>query len=455
MKKILGYSFLIILFTLVTGHGQAALPAVDSSGKTLPTLAPMLEKATPAVVNIATRGRVRIRENPLLNDPFFRRFFDLPQQPRERITQSLGSGVVVDAGKGYILTNNHVIDKAEEIEVTLRDGRKKKAKLVGSDPATDIAVIQVKPDGLTALPFANSDQLRVGDFVVAIGNPFGLGQTVTSGIVSALGRTGLGIEGYEDFIQTDASINPGNSGGALVNLRGELVGINTAIFSQSGGNIGIGFAIPINMAHEVMQQLIKHGRVERGVLGVQVQDLTPELAQAFSIPEQRGVVISAVVPGSAAEKAGLKTGDIIIAINGRAVDDSADVRNTIGLIRVGSRVELKILRDGKERIIRATIGEERHAEIRGDELHPYLAGAILGNIGENSPLYERVKGVVVVDISPGSRAWRAGLRKGDVITSANRRPVANLKQLRKAVKNKDSLLLNIQRGNMALFLLLR
>ncbi len=455
MKKILGSSFFVILFALVAGYGHAALPAVDSSGKALPTLAPMLEKATPAVVNIATRGRVRIRENPLLNDPFFRRFFDLPQQPRERITQSLGSGVVVDAGKGYILTNNHVIDKAEEIEVTLRDGRKKKAKLVGSDPATDIAVIRVKPDGLTALPFANSDQLRVGDFVVAIGNPFGLGQTVTSGIVSALGRAGLGIEGYEDFIQTDASINPGNSGGALVNLRGELVGINTAIFSQSGGNIGIGFAIPINMAHEVMLQLIEHGRVERGVLGVQVQDLTPELAQAFSIPEQRGVVISAVVPGSAAEKAGLKTGDIIIAINGRAVDDSMDVRNTIGLIRVGSRVELKILRDGKERIIRATIGEERHAEIKGDELHPYLAGAILGNIGENSPLYERVKGVVVVDISPGSRAWQAGLRKGDVITSANRRPVANLKQLRKAVKNKDSLLLNIQRGNVALFLLLR
>ncbi len=455
MKKILNYSFFLALSLLAAGHAYASLPAVDGSGKSLPTLAPMLEKATPAVVNIATRGRVRIRDNPLFNDPFFRRFFDLPQQPREQITQSLGSGVVVDAEKGYILTNNHVIDKAEEIEVTLRDGRKHKAKLVGSDPATDIAVIQVKPDRLTALPLTDSDKLRVGDFVVAIGNPFGLGQTVTSGIVSALGRTGLGIEGYEDFIQTDASINPGNSGGALVNLRGELVGINTAIFSQSGGNIGIGFAIPINMAHEVMEQLIAHGRVERGVLGVQVQDLTPELAQAFSIPEQRGVVISAVVPGSAAEKAGLKTGDIIIAINGRAVDDSADVRNTIGLIRVGSRVELKILRDGKERIIQATIGEEQHAEVRGENLHPYLAGAILGDIGENSPLYERIKGVVVVDVAPGSRAWQAGLRKGDVITSANRRPISNLKQLRKIVKGKDALLLNIQRGNMALFLLLR
>ncbi len=456
MVKLIKNSGLIFFFLwMVAGYGHAALPVADGNGQNLPTLAPMLEKATPAVVNIATRGRVRIRENPLFNDPFFRRFFDLPQQPRERITQSLGSGVVVDADKGYILTNNHVIDKAEEIEVTLRDGRKLKAKLVGSDAATDVAVIQVKPERLTELPLSDSDKLRVGDFVIAIGSPFGLGQTVTSGIVSALGRAGLGIEGYEDFIQTDASINPGNSGGALVNLRGELVGINTAIFSQSGGNIGIGFAIPINMAHEVMAQLITHGRVERGVLGVQVQDLTPELAQAFAIPEQRGVVISAVVPGSAAEKAGLKTGDIIIAINGRAVDDSMDVRNTIGLIRVGSHVELKVLRDGKERVIRATISEEQHAELEGEKLHPYLEGAVLGDIGENSPLYERVKGVVVVDVAPGSRAWRAGLRKGDVITSANRRPVGSLKQLRKAVDRKGSLLLNVQRGNVALFLLLR
>ncbi|HFC53971.1 MAG TPA: DegQ family serine endoprotease [Gammaproteobacteria bacterium] len=455
MKKIPGCTFILALFMLVAGEALAALPAVDSGGTALPTLAPMLEKATPAVVNIATRGRVRVRENPLFNDPFFRHFFDLPQRPRERLTQSLGSGVVVDAGKGYILTNNHVIEKADEIEVTLRDGRKLKAELVGSDPATDIAVIKVKRDGLTALPLADSDRLRVGDFVVAIGNPFGLGQTVTSGIVSALGRTGLGIEGYEDFIQTDASINPGNSGGALVNLRGELVGINTAIFSQSGGNIGIGFAIPINMAREVMQQLIEHGRVERGVLGVQVQDLTPELARAFAIPNRRGVVISAVVPGSAAEKAGLKTGDIIVAVNGRPVEDSADVRNRIGLIRVGSRVELKILRDGKERIVHATIGEEQHAEMRGEELHPYLEGAVLGEIGENSPLYERVKGVVVTDVDPGSRAWQAGLRKGDVITSANRRPVGSLKQLRKAIKGQDTLLLNVQRGNSALFLLLR
>ncbi len=455
MKKKLVHSLFMIFSMWMVAYAHATLPVADETGKSLPTLAPMLERATPAVVNIATRGRVRIQENPLFNDPFFRHFFDLPRQPRERITQSLGSGVIVDAEKGYILTNNHVIDKAEEIEVTLLDGRKLKAKIVGTDPATDVAVIQVKAKNISALPLADSDRLRVGDFVVAIGNPFGLGQTVTSGIISALGRTGLGIEGYEDFIQTDASINPGNSGGALVNLRGELVGINTAIFSQSGGNIGIGFAIPINMAHEVMQQLIAHGRVERGMLGVQVQDLTPELAQAFDIPNRKGVVISAVIPGSAAEKAGLKPGDIIVAINGRPVEDSADVRNTIGLIRVGSGVKLTILRDGKERIIHATIGEEQRAEMAGEKIHPYLKGAVLGEIGENSPLYERIKGVVVVDVAPGSRAWRAGLRKGDVILSANRRPVSNLRQLRKAVKGKERLLLNIQRGNAALFLLLR
>ncbi len=455
IKKKYHFLLLLILSAWFGATAHAAFPVADETGQRLPTLAPMLERTTPAVVNIATLGRVRIRENPLFNDPFFRHFFDLPRRPRERITQSLGSGVIVDAKKGYILTNNHVIDKAEEIEVTLLDGRKLTAKVVGTDPATDVAVIQVKAENLTAIPLADSDRLRVGDFVVAIGNPFGLGQTVTSGIISALGRTGLGIEGYEDFIQTDASINPGNSGGALVNLRGELVGINTAIFSQSGGNIGIGFAIPINMAHEVMQQLITHGRVERGMLGVQVQDLTPELAQAFDIPNRKGVVITAVIPGSAAEKAGLKPGDIIVAINDRPVEDSADVRNTIGLIRVGSRVKLTILRDGKERTIHATIGEEQRSEIAGEEIHPYLKGAVLGEIGENSPLYERVKGVVVVDVAPGSRAWRAGLRKGDVILSANRRPVSNLKQLRKAVKGKKALLLNIQRGNAALFLLLR
>ena len=265
---------------------QAALPvAVD--GAPLPSLAPMLDRVTPAVVNIAAKSFVTVQQSPLLNDPFFRRFFRLPNQQRERATQSLGSGVIVDAEAGLILTNHHVIHNADEIAVTLRDGQQLKAELLGADSATDIAVIKVDGKGLSALPMSDSDELRVGDFVVAIGNPFGLGQTVTSGIVSALGRRGLGIEGYEDFIQTDASINVGNSGGALVNLRGELVGINTAIFAPNGCSVGIGFAIPTNLARDVMSQLVAHGRVSRGLFGVATQDLTLELAEAFGLPETK------------------------------------------------------------------------------------------------------------------------------------------------------------------------
>jgi S1-C subfamily serine protease len=266
---------------------RAALPA-SVDGQPLPTLAPMLEQATLAVVNIATESRVALRRNPLLDDPFFRHFFNIPDQPRARKAQSVGSGVVVDARRGYVITNHHVIDGAEKITVTLSNGRQLAAKVIGSDSESDVAVIQIPGDKLTALPLADSQRLRVGDFVVAIGNPFGLGQTVTSGIVSALGRTGLGIQGYEDFIQTDASINPGNSGGALVNLRGELVGVNTAIIAPGGGNVGIGFAIPSNMVSRLMNQIIAHGSVRRGQLGVSVQDLTPELAQAFNIPGQSG-----------------------------------------------------------------------------------------------------------------------------------------------------------------------
>ncbi|MBD3670046.1 MAG: trypsin-like peptidase domain-containing protein, partial [Gammaproteobacteria bacterium] len=277
-KRIVSLSLVLLLGLLGMQPALAALPLTDSQGQELPTLAPMLEQATPSVVNINTRSKVRVQNNPLLDDPFFRHFFNVPEQPRERSAQSLGSGVIIDADKGYIVTNNHVIDKADEIQVTLRDGRTYDAELVGTDPETDVAVIRIEADNLNAVPMADSDTLRVGDFVVAIGNPFGLGQTVTSGIVSALGRSGLGIEGYEDFIQTDASINPGNSGGALVNLKGELIGINTAIFSQSGGNIGIGFAIPVNMARDVVDQLVRHGEVRRGILGVQAQDLTPQLA---------------------------------------------------------------------------------------------------------------------------------------------------------------------------------
>ena len=299
---------------------SAALPLDWFANESkMPTLAPMLDQSKPAVVNIATRSHVPVQYNPLLNDPFFRRFFNIPQQqqPQKRTTQSLGSGVIFDAKQGLVLTNNHVIQRADEITVSLTDGRSFQAELVGSDPETDVALIKIPAEQLTALPLADSDQLRVGDFVVAIGNPFGLGQTVTSGIVSALGRSGLGIEGYENFIQTDASINPGNSGGALVNLRGELVGINTAIFSpnQRVGNIGIGFAIPSNMVRQISDQLIKYGEVKRAYLGVQMQDITPDLAKAFNLDSNNGAVVTRVQKGSAADDAGVKVGDIITAVD--------------------------------------------------------------------------------------------------------------------------------------------
>ena len=457
MLRILLVSFALQLVTLtpLTSIAEAGLPLIDSQGKELPTLAPMLEKSLPAVVNIATSGKVRIRQNPLMDDPFFRHFFDIPEQPRERKTESLGSGVIVDAKKGYIMTNNHVIDKADEIDVTLSDGRSFKAKLIGTDPETDIAIIQIKADQLTALSIYNSDNLRVGDFAVAIGNPFGLGQTVTSGIVSALGRSGLGIEGYEDFIQTDASINPGNSGGALVNLRGELIGINTAIFSRSGGNIGIGFAIPINMAKDVMQQLVKHGEVKRGRIGAQAQDITRDLAQAFNLPNGAGgAVITQVSPGSAADKAGLKAGDIVLEINGKVVKHSSDLRNFIGLLRVGKKVEMKVMRDGKSKNLVAVVQTPVSDEKQGKALHAKLKGAQFGNIQEGSRLYGRIQGVLVVKVERGSPAAMAGMRKGDVIISANRKKIKNLKEFKDAIHNSRKLLLNIRRGNTALFLYL-
>jgi len=344
--------------------GDAALPAAVGE-QALPSLAPMLERTTPTVVNISARGRVQVRESPLLQDPFFRFFFDLPpraQRPRERMTSSLGSGVVVDAERGYILTNHHVIARADEITVTLRDTRTLQAEVVGSDPEVDIAVIKVPPEDLQAITIGDSDQLRVGDFVVAIGNPFGLGQTVTSGIVSALGRRGLGIEGYEDFIQTDASINPGNSGGALINSRGELIGINTAIIGPSGGNVGIGFAVPGNVARAVMDQLIEHGEVRRGRIGVVIQDLTPAIAEALGLERAKGTVVTQVEPGSPAARAGLQPGDVIVTINGNEVENSGDLSNRVSLLEIGARVELEYLRDGRRRRASAAVaGPDRAA----------------------------------------------------------------------------------------------
>ncbi len=434
---------------------QAALPR-SLEGQELPSLAPMLEAVTPAVVNIATEGRVQVRQNPLFADPFFRRFFNVPDQPRERKTQSLGSGVIVDAGRGLVLTNNHVIANAVQVTVTLRDGRHFDAEVVGSDPATDVAVIRIPAEGLADLDAANSDELRVGDFEVAIVNPFGLGQTVTSGIVSALSRSGLGIEGYEDFIQTDASINPGNSGGALVNLRGELVGINTAIFSRGGGNIGIGFAIPINLALQITEQLLDKGVVERGYVGIHLQDLDPGLAEAFGLQGRQGAVVNSVVPESPAAVAGFQPGDIITLVDGRPVRTAADAMNHIGLSPVGKQVEFEMLRDGAEMTLRAEIAANENADIARGVVNPRLQGVTLGDIAENHPRYGRFEGVVVVEIQRRTRAWSAGLRKGDVITSVNRVDVADLPSFLKLVnRSKGPLLLRVMRGNGAAFLVIK
>jgi len=452
------FLFWLMGLTLVAQVATAALPLNwFTEQDDMPTLAPMLDRSKPAVVNIATRSEVRVQDNPLLNDPFFRRFFNLPEQPRMRPRQSLGSGVIIDAKQGLVITNNHVIRGADEITVSLNDGRSFQADIVGSDPATDVALIKISADDLKALPLADSEALRVGDFVVAIGNPFGLGQTVTSGIVSALGRSGLGIEGYENFIQTDASINPGNSGGALVNLRGELVGINTAIFSPGGasaGNIGIGFAIPSNLVKQISDQLLQHGEVKRAYLGVQMQDITPELAQAFGIEAEQGAVVTHVVPDSAADDAGLIIGDVITSVDDVQLMNADSLRNTIGLMMVGQQVKLDIIRDGKAKTITAKVKQTRQTEENGN-VHPKLAGATFGDIEEDSPYFGQLEGVMVYSVKQGSPAWQAGLRGGDIVTSVNRQQVTNLEQFKPLVKNTEQVLLNIVRGRRAMFLLLR
>src|ERR1700722_13677182 len=352
MKRLLSALVLVGGVAGVAPAVLAAAPIPEFNGGVLPSLAPMLSTITPGVVNIAVKGRVR-EQNPLLQDPFFRRFFNVPQGQgfAERETQATGSGVIADAAQGYVLTNAHVVENETSIIITTKDNRKLPAKLVGRDADTDVAVLKVEPGHLTAVPLGDSDKLQVGDFVVAIGNPFRLGQTVTSGIVSALGRSGLGIEGYEDFIQTDASINPGNSGGALINLRGELVGLNAAILAPGGGNIGIGFAVPINMARRVMDQLTRYGEVKRGRIGVSIQDLTPDLAEAMKTSRTEGAVIARVESGSAADQAGLKSGDVVVAANGVPVHSGTQLRNTIGLSQIGDEVRLTVDRAGAERAV--------------------------------------------------------------------------------------------------------
>lgn len=448
----MNYLYKCLVAIVLTGSMATASAALPGD---VPSLAPMLEKTLPGVVNISTTGTVRIQENPLFQDPFFRRFFDLPPQQRERRRQSLGSGVIIDADQGLVVTNAHVIDRADQIKVALQDGRELEAELVGADRESDVAVVRIDADNLTEIPVGNSDELRVGDFVVAIGNPFGLNQTVTSGIVSALGRSGLGIEGYEDFIQTDASINPGNSGGALINLKGELVGINTAILAPSGGNVGIGFSIPINMVQQLTDQLVEHGRVQRGRLGVYIQDLTPNLAQAFGIEAKSGAVIAQVVPDSPAEEAGLREGDVVTALDGKKVESGADLRNQVGLLQPGRTIELTVLRDGEGMKIDARIKAQQAQEIQGADVHPALDGAVFGPLPEELNRQGMEHGAFVKSVARGSPAWQNELRGEDVITSVNRRRFRNLDEFRQLVSSAPELLFSIQRGQRAFFLAIR
>ena len=446
----------LLLMSLLSVCGSISLilqaagmpPYVD--GQPLPSLAPMLERAMPAVVNISTSTNIRVSENPLMQDPFFREFFNVPEQLQRQQKNSLGSGVIIDSSQGLVLTNNHVIDKADKIMVTLHDGRQLNAELIGTDPASDIAIIRVPGNNLTQLPIADSSQLKVGDFVVAIGSPFGLSQTVTSGIVSALGRSGLGIEKFENFIQTDASINPGNSGGALVNLRGELIGMNTAILAPNGGNVGIGFAIPTNMIMTIKESLVKHGEVRRGLLGVTTQDLTPELVSAFNLENKQGAAISRIENNSPAAKAGLEPGDIIVAANGKAVKNSQDINNIIGLLQIGDKVSIEFFRGNEKKEVITMIGKPVQPQLAGEKLHRLLQGTVLGVTQK-----DQVEGILLEKINTSSYAWRVGLRPGDVIISANRYRVRNLEELKQVVDPNNALLINIQRGQEGFFVVLR
>lgn len=437
-----------------TTQVHAALPT--QVGETpMPTLAPMIKKVSPSVVSIGTRGTLQSPRgnNPLMEDPFFRRFFgdQLPQGPSQRRFQAAGSGVVVDETNGYIITNAHVVENASEITVRTQDGANFTAKVVGSDPGTDVAVIKLneKDAKLPAIRLGDSGKAEVGDFVVAIGNPFGLEHTVTSGIISALGRSGINPDGYEDFIQTDASINPGNSGGALVNLSGELVGINSAIFSGTGGNIGIGFAVPVNLVKNVMGELIQYGEVKRGILGVRIQDLTSDATEAVGVPANtHGALVMEVTKASAAEKAGIKVNDVVTSINGHAVKSGSELRNSIGLLRVGDKVEVGLLRDGKPRKVTAVIAQRSDVVTAAADFHEDLQGATLEDTDDGS-------GVLVRAVEPGSPAAEQGLRANDVILGVNREAIRGVEELKSAAQGEQTLLLNIRRGNTLLGLLVR
>lgn len=451
-------SLILSTLAMAIGLSATAVPAANATlpvaiqGQQMPSLAPMLEKVLPAVVSVHIEG-TQVQSQQLPEE--FKRFFG-PNFPTQRQStrpfEGLGSGVIIDAAKGYILTNNHVISNANKIKVQLNDGREFDAKLIGRDEQTDIALLQVSAANLTAVKMADSDQLRVGDFAVAVGNPFGLGQTATSGIISALGRSGLNLEGLENFIQTDASINRGNSGGALVNLNGELIGINTAILAPSGGNVGIGFAIPSNMAQKLSQQLIEFGEVKRGLLGIKGSEMTAEMAKAFNTTAQRGAFVSEVMPKSAAAKAGIKAGDILTSIDGKPVSSFAELRAKVGTTAPGTTIKVGLLRDGKPLEVAVTLENSESASTNAETLSPALQGASLSN----GALPSGDPGVKIDNVAKDSPAAQAGLQKGDVIIGVNRLRVKNVTDLRKVLEAKPPVMaLNIARGGETLYLLLR
>ena len=446
---------LFFLFLINPGLITHRLNAHDVGNLAQSSLAELVDSTSPSVVTIAIKGTRKIQHNPFFDDPFFERFFGQPQPPREREFGGGGSGVIVDGIQGYIITNHHVIEKAKEIKVFLKDGGEYLAELIGSDPGTDIAVLKINLSRtISQMPLGDSSLLRVGDFALAIGAPFGLSQTVTSGIISALGRPQMSSDGYGDFIQTDAAINPGNSGGALVDLRGQLIGINSAIYTRSGGNIGIGFAIPVNTVKNIMHQIIEFGSVKRGLLGVIISSINKDIAAQLGLEVEKGALIQEVSPNSAAEEAGLLVGDVITKINGEKTETSNDLRNAIGLKRSGESVELIILRDNKEMTVSATLGELVTQEpVKADELNSLLAGAELADFipeGKTKP-----EGVVILSVLPNSNAANARLKKGDIIWAVGNTSIANLDDFVAIIKDKNILVLRVNRNGRQLIIQMR
>ncbi|MEL7186231.1 MAG: Do family serine endopeptidase [Pseudomonadota bacterium] len=449
MTKTRATTFALFALFAMAATAHAQLPRFVK-GEPVTSLAPLVEEVAPAVVNIRVVQRVS-RQNPLGNNDL-RRFFGLPDTPQggTQDIPSAGSGVIVDAERGLILTNHHVVGEADEIQISLFDGTVLDAEFVGSDPGTDIAVIRVEADGLVDMPIGDSNIARVGDFVLAIGNPFGLDHTVTSGIISALGRTGISREGYEDFIQTDASINPGNSGGALVNMNGELIGINSAIISRSGGNVGIGFAVPTEIASSIMNQILDYGEIRRGLLGVNIQTVDSEAAEALGSSVDGGVLITGVNPGSGADEAGLQAGDIVTELNGEKVMTLYELRNKVGLMRSGDKVNLTWYRDDERFNADATLGSLDNQLIRGETIHEGLAGSVFA-----AATTTEADGVEIAEVEDGSAAAQRGLRTGDLITRVNRIPVSSLNELRQVAQRYRILFLNVRRGDRDLMFQIR